>query len=113
MMTDHPVWDEWAVQMKGLHLRSPLEARARDAAVAYFDGESKSIALTASALGVSRNAVRTRLERAHVRGWVELGAAPALLGPRTPHRVCGRRVFWTDDVWSLASWSGDTAHPMF
>lgn len=94
-------WDEWKRVIKGLTLTSPLDEKARDAAVAYFEpGEGGSIKAVAGSLGVKRETAVRRLERAHERGWVTLGAVPLIAGEATLPRVCLRRVFWTDDYWT-------------
>lgn len=81
--------------MVNLRLDSPLDSRARDAALAYFAGSSQSITATAARLGVKRDTAVRRLERAHTLGWVVLHEAAPVAGPETRSRVCRWRVWWT------------------
>lgn len=110
----HPAWSVWQSKMKNLELASPLDSKARDAAMAYFEGNDRSVAATAKRLGVGRSTVTRRLERAQRNGWVELGQAPLQAGRDTPFRVCRRRIFWTYNYWTACpTWNGDTTAPMF
>src|SRR5262245_30524317 len=100
--------------MKGLDLASPLDEKARDLAIAYFELDRRSIANAARVLGVNRDTVTRRLQRAHRNGWVTLGDSPLQAGDNTLARVCLRRIFWTEDYWSaLPEWDGDTSRPVF
>lgn len=94
---EHPLWFEWRTRMRALDLSSPLDRKARDAALAYFDGEGRSIAATAGRLAVKRETATRRLERAHRIGWVILGDVPAKAGDKTLPRVCSRRVWWEQE----------------
>jgi hypothetical protein len=110
-MSPDPLQDEWARQMKGLALASPLDEKARDLAVAYFDIDGRTITKAAQTLVMDRQTVTRRLERAHRKGWVILGDAPIPARDATLPRVCGRRVFWADS--RTPEWDGDTSRPLF
>lgn len=111
---ENPETDEftemWLYEMKALDLTSPLDAKARDAAVAYFDARPRSISGCAARLGVKRETALRRLQCASDKGWVTLYAEPFKAGEATLSRVVGRNVFWPE---GLPEWDGDTARPVF
>jgi hypothetical protein len=90
---EHPLAIEWRVRMRALRPDSPLDRKAREAALTYVDGYW-SISATASRLGVKRETALRRLERAERNGWVALGAAPEKMGHKSRSRVCRWRVWW-------------------
>lgn len=90
--------DIWLSVMKGLALASPLDEKARDAALAYFAPGPRSISACADQLGVERKTALRRLMRAQDRGWITVYAEPEKAGSGTLNRVVLRRVFWTDGL---------------
>lgn len=102
--------EAWLYEMKTLNLTGSLDAKARDAAIAYFDARPRSISGCAARLGVERKTAARRLDRAAMRGWVTLYAEPHKAGEATLSRVVGRNVFWCE---GLPEWDGDTSDPAF
>lgn len=100
----------WLSKMKARTFKSPLDGKAAEAAIAYFDSRPHSISACAMRLGVKRETALRRLLRAEEKGWVTVYAAPYNAGAVTLSRVVGRKVFWPE---GLPKWDGDTSKPVF
>lgn len=99
-----PFGHAWRTHAQAQQLSSPLDVKAREFALFYFDigGGALSMQEAAGRYGIQRKTGAARLRRCEALGWIKVGDSPERVGRDTLPRVYRRVMFWSDEPWADA-----------